>query len=123
MRIACPPPRGLFISPVRYSRWRGRPLHPLKENWLSISKVAFPPDRLQKASILQLGCTNRLYLPKRYHRLQFFGMQIVGRISADPPPQVGLARLAHHISRNPGRRGWRVIRRSSTADYGAKWRA
>ena len=26
MRIACPPPRGLFISPVRYSRWRGRPL-------------------------------------------------------------------------------------------------
>jgi hypothetical protein len=38
---------------------------------------------------LQLGCTYRLYLPKRYHRLQFFGMQIVGRISADPPKADG----------------------------------
>jgi hypothetical protein len=32
--------------------------------------------------LLQLGCTYRLYLPKRYHRLQFFGMQIVGRVTA-----------------------------------------
>jgi hypothetical protein len=38
---------------------------------------------------LRLGCTYRLHLPKRYHRLQFFGMQIVGRISADPPKADG----------------------------------